>query len=101
MTTTTFLLGAMAMGCAIAALFFLRFWRSSGDRLFLYFALSFLMEAINRTLFALGEYPRDSQPLYYGIRLASYLLILWAILEKNLARRARPADAVPGEPPGA
>ena len=27
--------------------------------------------------------------LYYLIRLASYLLILWAIVEKNLPRRPR------------
>ena len=85
---TTFLLGALAMGYLISSLFFLKFWRSSGDRLFLYFALSFLTEAINRTAFALGEYARDDSPMYYGIRLLSYLLILWAILEKNFARSA-------------
>ena len=85
---TTFLLGALAMGCLTVAMFFLKFWRSSGDRLFLYFALSFLTEAINRTAFALGEYARDDSPLYYGIRLLSYSLILWAILEKNWVGRA-------------
>jgi hypothetical protein len=83
---TTFLLGAMAMGCTIVAMFFLRFWRSSGDRLFLYFALSFLLEAANRATFALADFARDSSPFYFGIRLLSYLLILWAILEKNLRR---------------
>ena len=87
-----FLLGAMAMACAIAGLFFLRFWRRSGDRLFLYFAISFFMEAINRTAFALGEFPRDADPFYYGIRLASYVLILWAIVEKNLTQRRRKPD---------
>jgi hypothetical protein len=80
----TFLLGAMAMACATAAVFFPRFWKRTGDRLFLYFAISFLMEAINRTAFALGEFSREADPLYYGIRLASYVLILWAIIEKNM-----------------
>ena len=47
---TAFLLGAMAMGCAMTALFFLRFYRDTRDRLFLYFGLSFLIEAVNRTL---------------------------------------------------
>jgi len=86
---TLFLLGAIAMGCAIASLLFLRFWRSSGDRLFLYFALSFLVEAANRALFALNGAHREDATLYYLIRLGSYLLILWAIVEKNLGRRAR------------
>jgi hypothetical protein len=84
-----FLLGAMAMACAIAGLFFLRFWRRSGDRLFLYFAISFFVEAINRTAFALGEFAQDADPFYYGIRLASYVLILWAIVEKNLTQSRR------------
>lgn len=86
---TTFLLGAIAMGYAIASLFFFRFWRNTHDRLFLYFGLSFLIEAANRTHFALTLPAGDDEPLYYGVRLVSYLLILWAILEKNLARRGQ------------
>jgi hypothetical protein len=85
-----FLLGAIAMGCAIAALLFLRFWRDTRDRLFLYFALSFLIEAFNRAIFALNGASLEEARLYYLIRLASYLLILWAIIEKNLRPRPRP-----------
>jgi hypothetical protein len=83
---TTFLLGAMAMGCAVVALFFFRFYRDTRDRLFLYFGLSFLIEAANRTQFALIE-AREDAPIYYAVRLVAYLLILWAVLEKNLPRR--------------
>jgi len=36
-----FLSGAVTMGFAIASAFFLRFWRRTGDRLFLVFALAF------------------------------------------------------------
>ena len=86
---TQFLLGAIAMGCGIAALLFLRFWRSSGDRLFFYFALSFVVEAGNRTIFALTGAHHEDARLYYLIRLGSYLRILWAIVEKNLPRRTR------------
>ncbi len=83
---TTFLLGAMAMACGVAALFFFRFYRDTRDRLFLYFGLSFVIEAINRTIFALADLAREDAPTYYIVRLVSYLLILWAILEKNLRR---------------
>jgi len=82
-----FLLGAIAMGCLVAALFFFRFWRRSGDRLFLYFGLSFLIEAVNRTHFALSGARYEEAPLYYLIRLVSYGLILLAIVAKNLPRR--------------
>ena len=84
-----FLLGAVALGCAVVALFFLRFWRSTRDRFFLYFGLSFLIEAINRTVFAIGGVYDEEAGLYYLIRLGSYLLILWAIFAKNFPRRSR------------
>ena len=84
---TLFLIGAIAMGSAIAALMFLRFWRQTGDRLFLYFSASFLLEAVNRTLFAYNGAHSEEATLYYVARLLSYGLILWAIVEKNLVRR--------------
>lgn len=82
-----FLLGAVAMACAVAALLFFRYWRGTRDRLFLWFGASFLVEAVNRTHFALSGQASDDMPLYYSIRLLSYGLILWAVLEKNLPRR--------------
>ena len=82
-----FLLGAIAMGCAVASLFFFRFWRNTRDRFFLWFGCSFLIEAVNRAIFALSGVRQEEAQLYYLIRLGSYVLILWAIIEKNLPRR--------------
>lgn len=81
-----FMLGTIAMGSAVAALLFFRFWRSSGDRLFFYFTLSFATEAFDRVLMALGRLD-DTSTAFYLIRLLSYALILWAVVEKNLVRR--------------
>lgn len=84
----SFLLGMISMGCAVAALLFLRFWRSSRDRLFLFFAAAFAIEAINRMIFA--AYGQDSSEYQLGYvlaRLGSFLLILAAIVDKNAARR--------------
>lgn len=89
-SSTAYLLGAMAMGCFAASLFFFRFYRDTRDRLFVWFGLSFLVEAGNRSLAAFQVFTADDS-LYYGIRLAAYLLILWAIVEKNLLPR-RPRD---------
>ena len=83
-----FMLGAIAMGSAVAALLFFRFWRSSGDRLFFYFSLSFATEAFDRVLMSLGRLD-DTATTFYLIRLLSYALILWAVVEKNLVRRGR------------
>jgi hypothetical protein len=82
-----FLLGAISMGSAVAALLFLRFWRRTRDRLFLYFAVSFLLEAVNRALFVWNGAHSEEATLYYLVRLLAYGLILWAIIEKNTVRR--------------
>lgn len=79
--------GAIALASFIAALFFLRFWRAARDRFFLYFALSFAIEGAHRIYSALMFEAAEDSPLHYLVRLLAYLLILWAILEKNLPRR--------------
>jgi hypothetical protein len=76
------LVGAIAVASFIAGLFFFRFWRNSRDRFFLYFALSFWIEAANRI--ALGLASGDElAPLFYGVRVIAYGLIVLAILQKN------------------
>ena len=81
--------GAICMGSLLIALFFLRFWRDSGDRFFLYFAASFFIEGLHRLYSALHDAGGEDSPLHYLIRLLAYGLILWAILEKNLPQRDR------------
>jgi uncharacterized membrane protein HdeD (DUF308 family) len=82
--------GAISMASLIIGLFFLRFWRNTRDRFFLYFALSFGIEGVHRIVTTLAVDANEDSPLHYLVRLLAYGLILWAILEKNLpARRAR------------
>jgi hypothetical protein len=81
-----FLLGAIATMALLAGLFFLRFWRQTGDRLFLLFAAAFGLEGLSRAALASAEHPNEGRPLFYAIRLASYLIIVVAVVQKNLAR---------------
>jgi hypothetical protein len=82
-------LGAIATASIIAGLFFLRFWKSTRDRFFLYFAMSFGLEGINRVFLGVMGGLREDTPAYYLIRLVTYGLILIAILEKNRASRKK------------
>jgi uncharacterized membrane protein HdeD (DUF308 family) len=84
------LTGAIAMGSLVIGLFFLRFWRNTRDRFFLYFALSFTVEGVHRVYSAVNDNGGEDSPLHYLIRLLAYGLILWAILEKNLPRKGAP-----------
>jgi hypothetical protein len=81
--------GAVAMASLVIALFFLRFWRNSRDRFFLYFALSFLVQAGHRlyAAFPLVAGFDENNSFHYSFRLLAYALILWAVLEKNWPRR--------------
>jgi len=79
------LLGALAMGTLVIGVIFLRLWRDTGDRFFLFFALSFIVQAANRLALSLAPSPGEGGPLHYWIRLVAYLLILAAIYDKNRA----------------
>ena len=79
----TFLHGAVAMGCVVAGLFFLRFWRDSQDRLFRWFALAFWVLAASYTLLGLVSFATEWRVYVFVLRLISFSLILFAIFEKN------------------
>ena len=87
---TQFLLGLVVMGSVVAGLFFLRFWRKTRDRLFIIFALAFWILALNWALLALinpmGEAKRS---LFYVLRLVAFILIIYAIIDKNRTSRTR------------
>ena len=86
-----FILGALVMSCAAAGLFFLRFWRKTRDRLFAIFAAAFWLMGLNWLLLAFTSPEAEFRPALYLIRLLAFVLILYAILEKNRAgRRDRP-----------
>ena len=84
------LLGAVMMASAIAALFFLKFWRQTGDRFFLLFAAAFAIDAGTRVPLALMPYSTEQEPLFYAPRLVMFGLIIMAIVEKN--RSLPPSD---------
>jgi uncharacterized membrane protein len=81
-----FLLGIVATSSVIAGLIFLRFWRDTRDPFFLAFAASFTIEGLNRAAYLLVDRPNEGAPLIYLVRLFAFLLILIAILRKNLGR---------------
>jgi uncharacterized membrane protein HdeD (DUF308 family) len=84
---TNLITGMIAMASLIIALFFLRFWRNTRDRFFLYFALSFGIEGVHRIVATMTFDETEDSPLHYLVRLLAYGLIIWAILEKNLPSR--------------
>ncbi len=81
------MLGAIIMACFCAALFFLRFWKTTRDRFFLFFSAAFFIEGINRILQGIMRSRDEQDPIIYFIRLVAFLIILYAIIDKNLVRK--------------
>jgi len=78
-----FLIGGIATMCAVAGLFFLRFYFENRDRLFLFFAAAFWIEGIDRAILAFSHNPREADPVLYLIRASAYIIILVGIIDKN------------------
>jgi hypothetical protein len=87
-----FLAGAVTLGYAVAAVLFLRFWRRTADRLFLAFAAAFVLLATNQVLAAALEAGDERTPYVYSLRVLGFVLILWAIVDKNLSRGGKKTD---------
>jgi hypothetical protein len=81
------LLGGAAVAAFVVALFFLRYWRSSRDRFFLFFAASFAIECVNRIHMAMTMSWSEGTPLHYMVRLLTFGLVLVAIWDKNRPHR--------------
>jgi hypothetical protein len=85
-----FLAGAITLGFFMAAAFFLRFWRRTHDRLFLAFAAAFALLALNQALAAFLGASDELTPYTYVLRVLGFVLILYAIIDKNVSNGRRP-----------
>lgn len=72
----------LALAMAISV-FFLKFWRTTRDQIFLAFALVFAMEGATRLLALLVVLPSDRRPFIYLLRLCGYLVLIVSIFVKN------------------
>lgn len=81
-----FLNGISACGSLIAGVLFLKFWRETRERLFVWFALAFWMFALNWGAISLLQPADEARHLYFVPRLMGFLLILAAIIDKNRSR---------------
>jgi hypothetical protein len=88
MMTNSVILGAVAMASVVASMFFIRFWRDTKDRFFLFFGIAFGVDAITRTFLALGDLSKEYEPFFYLARLLTFGLIILAIIDKNRSHQS-------------
>jgi len=75
--------GALTMSAWVAGLFFLRFWRTSRDRVFLFLGIAFWILALNWLGLALIHRVEETRHYIFVLRLLAFVLIIVGVLDKN------------------
>jgi hypothetical protein len=78
--------GAVVFAYFTAGLHFLRFWRRTGDNLFRHFAVAFRLFAVNQIASSVPIVTNETGGYEYLLRVLGFVLILFAIVEKNVGR---------------
>lgn len=79
-----YLSGGVTFGLLLASLFFLRFWKRTGDPLFLAFAQAFGLLGLAQIFISLTNIYMEQQSVFaYLVRLAAFAIIIAAIARKN------------------
>jgi len=84
------LLGALALAGWVAGLFFLRFWRLSGDRLFVFFCAAFWLLGLNWLSLVVIHWVPETRHHAFLVRLLAFALIIIGVIDKNRRGRATP-----------
>lgn len=82
-----FLWGLLTMAHLVAALLFLRFWRVSRDRLFVFFGAAFAALAANWLGLGLIDPELEPRHYVYVIRFIAFVLLIAGIIDKNRRQR--------------
>jgi uncharacterized protein DUF5985 len=81
--------GALLFSYFIAGLHFSRFWRRTRDRLFLHFAIAFWLFALNQLAASTPMVVDETAGYEYLLRVLGFIVILVAIVDKNLVTGPR------------
>ena len=82
-----FLGGAIVFGYVLIGLFFLKFWQRTRDAFFGCFAFAFFTLAVGRVIEAVTRTNETTTPYVYAFRLLAFLIIIFAIMYKNLSSK--------------
>lgn len=79
-----FIHGAITMAFFSTSVFFFRFWRQTADRLFFLFGAAFVVLAVERAVLASVHISTgETIPAVYLLRLIAFILIIFAVVDRN------------------
>lgn len=81
-----FVSGALMLGFTALGCFFYEFFRRTRDRLFLFFAIAFVLLAIERLVLVLVTPDNEIHFLVYTVRLCAFVSLAYGIWDRNLRK---------------
>ena len=84
--------GGLTISAWLVGLFFLRFWKTTRDRLFLFFCAAFWLLAINWLSLAIVNWVPETRHQAYIVRLFAFAAIIVGIVDKNRRDKRRRAS---------
>ena len=78
--------GALTFAYFVAAIYFFRFWRRTADPLFGYFAVAFWLFSLNQVASSVPMVSNETAGYEYLLRASGFILILVAIIQRNLRK---------------
>lgn len=81
--TGHFIHGAVTMALFTVALFFMKHYSRTRDRLLLLFGIAFALMGVERVVLLMIPRETESQSSIFLIRLLAFILIIYAIVDKN------------------
>lgn len=83
MAAIDFLSGAISLGFFVAAMFFMRFWYRTRDRLFVAFGIAFALLGVGQAVQVFNDIAQEEESYIYLIRLVAFSTIIVAVIRKN------------------
>lgn len=90
-----YLEGGTTLASVAVAVFFLRYWRDTADRLFAVFAAAFALFGITRIALQVLDESSEARTWAYALRALTFLMIIAAVVDKNLNARRTPRPHAP------
>jgi hypothetical protein len=82
--------GALLFSYAIAGVHFLRFWKRTGDRLFVHFAIAFWLFALNQLASSIPVVADETSGYEYLLRVLGFIVNIVGIIDKNITTKSLP-----------
>jgi hypothetical protein len=80
----SFIYGLLTMASAVSALFFLRYWTRTRDRLFGFFSLAFAVMAVEwANHLGIQRELEATEYRVYVLRFIAFMIIMVGIIDKN------------------